>query len=135
MKYSIPWILSIYQRKWIGKNEFSIRKNQILNPLRIPSMHNTRIFGLNKGSAGYTMCLIYCNEKILFGFLYFWGFLRPWKLTSSEHWINFFSVFVSLMTYLGYIVLLDLSIFTTIDDGKVEKINSSIQVLLKDFTT
>ena len=44
--------------------------------------------------------------------------LIPWKLTSSEHWMNFFSVFVSLMTYLGYIFLLDVSIFTTIDDEK-----------------
>ena len=39
----------------------------------------------------------------MFGFLYFWGFPWPWKLTFNEHWVNFFSVFVSLMTYLSYI--------------------------------
>ena len=30
-----PWILSIYQWNWIGKNEFSIGKNGILNLLEI----------------------------------------------------------------------------------------------------
>ena len=30
------------------------------------------------------------NEIILFGFVSFWGFLRPWKLTFREHWMNFF---------------------------------------------
>ena len=57
--------------------------------------------------------------------------LIPWKLTSSEHWMNFFSVFVSLMTYLGYIFLLDVSIFTTIDDEKEIKINLSS--IVKDW--
>ena len=33
-----PWILCIYQRKWIENNEFSIRKKAILNPLEILCM-------------------------------------------------------------------------------------------------
>ena len=33
--------------------------------------------------------------------------------TSSEHWINFFSVFVSLRNFLGYNFSLNASIFTT----------------------
>ena len=37
--------------------------------------------------------------------------------------MNFFSVFVSLMTYLRYIFELDASIFTTIDDEKEGKLN------------
>ena len=74
-----------------------------------------------------------CNKIILFGFLYFWGFL--WYLENlplgNTEWI--FPVFVSLMTYLalGYIFLLDVSIFTTIDDEKEVKINSSS--FLKNF--
>ena len=28
------------------------------------------------------------NEVIFFGFLNFWGFLWPWKLTFIEHWMN-----------------------------------------------
>ena len=27
--------------------------------------------------------------KYLFGFLYFWGFFWPWKLTFIKHWMNF----------------------------------------------
>ena len=46
--------------------------------------------------------------------------------------MNFFSVFVSLMTYLGYIFLLGVFIFTTIDDEKEGEINFSS--ILKDFT-
>ena len=42
-----------------------------------------------------------------------------------ENWKNVFSVSVSFMTYLNYIFLLDASIFTTTDDEKKEKINSS----------
>ena len=38
-------------------------------------------------------------EETFSYFLILW----PWKLTFSEHWMNFFSVFVSLMTYLSYI--------------------------------
>ena len=51
------------------------------------------------------MYIIYCvyNEIILLGFLYLWEFLWPWKLISSEYWMNFFSGFVFLMIYLGYI--------------------------------
>ena len=47
--------------------------------------------------------------------------------------MNLFSVFVSLMTYLGYILLPDFSIFTTTDDEK-EKKKSILQLFLKDFT-
>ena len=36
-----------------------------------------------------------------------------------------FPRFVSMMTYLGYIFLIDVSIFTTVDDKKEEKVNSS----------
>ena len=39
--------------------------------------------------------------------------------------MNFSSVSVSLKTYLGYMFLLDVSIFTTIHDEKEAKINSS----------
>ena len=46
-------------------------------------------------------------------------------LTSSEHWINFFSVFVSLRNFLGYNFSLNASIFTTTVDEKKEKINST----------
>ena len=45
--------------------------------------------------------------------------------TSSEHWINFFSVFVSLRNFLGYNFSLNASIFTTTVDEKKEKINST----------
>ena len=41
--------------------------------------------------------------------------------TSSEHWINFFSVFVSLRNFLGYNFSLNASIFTTTVDEKKEK--------------
>ena len=55
---------------------------------------------------------------------------------SSDHLkilaLNFFSVFISLITYLGHIFLLDVSIFTIIDDEKEVKINFSS--ILKDFT-
>ena len=44
--------------------------------------------------------------------------------------MNFF--FVSLMTYLAYIFLLDGSIFTTIHDEK--KVRISFPSILKDFT-
>ena len=64
------------------------------------------------------------NKIVMFGFLYFWGLLCPWKLTFSEYWMNFLSNFVSLVTYLSYIFLLDGSIFTS-DEEKEEKINSS----------
>ena len=37
-------------------------------------------------------------EETFSYFLILW----PWKLTFSEHWMNFSSVFVSLMTYLSY---------------------------------
>ena len=48
--------------------------------------------------------------------------------------MNFFSVFVSLMTYLGYVFLLDFIIFTTTDDEKEEKVNSSsISILQEGF--
>ena len=82
---------------------------------------------------------MYTNLLSVLNLLCSWNlflFLRipliPWKLTSSEHWINL--LFVSLMTYLalGYIFVLDVSIFTTIDDEKEVKINSSS--ILKDFT-
>ena len=45
--------------------------------------------------------------------------------------MNFSSVFVYMMAYLGYIFVQDDSIFTTIDDEKEVKINSSR--ILKDF--
>ena len=65
------------------------------------------------------MYIIYCvyNKIVLFVFLYFWEFLwylENLPLVNTEC----FSDFVSLMTYLGYIFLLDVSIFTTIDDEK-----------------
>ena len=80
------------------------------------------------------MYIDYCvyNEIILVGFFYFWGFhwyLKNLSLVNTE-WT--FSVFVSLMSYLGYTFLLDVSTFTTIDDEKEVKINSSY--ILKDFT-
>ena len=62
------------------------------------------IFGNRKGSAGEALKvkvqLTYCvnNNVILYVFLFFWGLLWPWKLTSSEHWMNVFIVFVSLMS-------------------------------------
>ena len=63
------------------------------------------------------MHIIYCVYKIiLLGFFFF---------TSSEHWINFFSVFVSLRNFLGYNFSLNASIFTTTVDEKKEKINST----------
>ena len=46
--------------------------------------------------------------------------------------MNFLSIFVSLMTYLGYIFLLYVSIFATTDDEKEVKIN--FLSILKDFT-
>ena len=46
--------------------------------------------------------------------------------------MNFSFVFVSLMTYLSYIFLLDACIFTTIDDEK-EGINQ-LKLFLEDFT-
>ena len=70
------------------------------------------------------------NEVILFGFLHFWGFLRPsllkieWSLV-----LNFFS----LMTYLSYVFLIDVSIFTTIDEKK-QKQKLTLQIFLKDVT-
>ena len=59
------------------------------------------------------------NEVILFGFLHFWGFLWPWKLTSIEHWINFncpifFPWWLKLCFLTRY-----LSIFTTIDEKRL----------------
>ena len=60
------------------------------------------------------------NGIVLFGFLYFWGLLWPWKLTFTEHWRNFLSNFVSLVTYLSYSFLLDGCIFTT-DEEKERK--------------
>ena len=36
------------------------------------------------------------NEVILFGFLYFWGFLWPWKLIFIEHWWTLFLQFCFL---------------------------------------
>ena len=84
------------------------------------------IFGNRKGSAGDALKvkvqLTYCvnNNAILYVFLFFWGLLWPWKLTSSEHWMNVFFVFVSLMTCLGYIFSLDVSFFTKIDYEKGE---------------
>ena len=73
------------------------------------------------------------NEVILFGFLNFWRFLWPWKLTFNEHWTNFSSPFFSLMTYLSYVFLLDASIFTRIDEKK-EELKSTLQILLKKIT-
>ena len=58
-----------------------------------------------------------CNEIILFVFLYFWGFPRPWKL---------FLCFCFLDDLLRLHFLLDVSIFTTIDDEKKEINSSSI---------
>ena len=55
----------------------------------------------------------------MFGFLYFWGWLWPWKLTFSEYSMNFSSNFVSLVT-LKVHFLLDVSIFTT-DEEKEGK--------------
>ena len=46
--------------------------------------------------------------------------------------MNFLPIFVSFMTYLGYIFLLDVSIFTKIDDEKEVKIK--FLSILKDFT-
>ena len=56
------------------------------------------------------------NEKMLFGLLYFKGF----PMTLKTYLLPF-SVFV----YLNYIFSLDASIFTTIDNEKERKINSS----------
>ena len=80
------------------------------------------------------MYIIYCvyNEIILFRFFYFWGFLWYLKNLSLVNTEWTFSVFVSLMSYLGYTFLLDVSTFTTIDNEKKLKINSSY--ILKDFT-
>ena len=53
--------------------------------------------------------------------IYFWGLLWFWRLTFSKHWMNFLSNYVSLVTYLSYIFLLDGSILTS-DEEKEEKI-------------
>ena len=45
------------------------------------------------------LCLWWNNFVWMFIFL---KILWPWKLAFSEYWMEFFSVFVSLMTYLGY---------------------------------
>ena len=62
------------------------------------------------------------NEINWFRFSYFWGFLWPWKLMLivSNKW-TFSFVSISLMTYLSCIFLLNISIFTTIDDDKEGK--------------
>ena len=70
----------------------------------------------------------------MLGFLYFWELLLSWKLTFSEHWMNFLSNSVSLVTYLSYIFfLLDGSIFTS-DEEKEEKnqfLNCFWRILIK----
>ena len=63
-------------------------------------------------------------------FVWIFRFLR--KLTFNEHWISFFPVFISLMAHLRYILLLDVSIFTTIHNEKESK--NQLEVFLKDFT-
>ena len=53
--------------------------------------------------------------------------------TYLEHWMNFLSNFVSLVTYLSYIFLLDASIFTTGEEkeGKNQFFNYFWRILLK----
>ena len=45
----------------------------------------------------------------LLGFSYFGWFLWPWKLAYNEQWMNFFLVFLSLMTYLNFYIFKDSS--------------------------
>ena len=53
------------------------------------------------------------NEVILFGYLHFWGFLWPWKLTFIEHWINFNSpIFFPRWLTEAFFFLLDASLFS-----------------------
>ena len=65
--------------------------------------------------------------------VYFWELLWPWKLNFREHWMNFLSNFVSLVTHLSYISLLDVSIFTSDEEkkGKNQFFNYFWRMLLK----
>ena len=74
------------------------------------------------------------NEVILFGYLHFWGFLWPWKLTFIEHWINFNSpIFFPRWLTEAVFFTRCLSIFTAIDQKKEEQ-KSTDQIFLKDVT-
>ena len=52
------------------------------------------------------------NEVILFGYLHFWGFLWPWKLTFIEHWIHFNSPTFFPRWLTVAVFLLDASLFS-----------------------
>ena len=87
-----------------GKNELFIGKNKILNPLAILYIaHNIWLLERPCWEKLYLKVKVYitnllsvCNlQKILclkwgnfVRILYFWGFLWPWKLTFTEHWVN-----------------------------------------------
>ena len=116
MSYSISLNFNYLSTNIIKTNNSSIGNNWILNPLGILCMSLN--FWRWKS----------CWVDYICRFLCFWGFFLPWKLTFSEHWMDFTLVFVCLMTYVSYIFLLDTTIFAITEDEKEEK-NSVLQVL------
>ena len=115
-KMNEKWI----NEKWIRKNEFFIRRNGTFEPIG-NSAHTTEYLALgNALLAGLYLKVTVCttnlisaiykkshtlNERNLLKFSNFGGFPGPWKLTFSEHWINFYLHFWFLDV--GYIFLLD----------------------------
>ena len=83
------------------------------------------------------VCIIYnkshaLNEVILFGYLHFWGFLGPWKLTFTEHWINFDSPIFFPRWLTEAVFLLDASLFSL--QLVKRRRNKTDQIFLKDVT-
>ena len=96
----------IFHWKWIGKNQCCILKKYNFEPIG-NSVHTTGYLAFGKDLLArlYLTVKVYITkwlgvyiiydkshalkEVILFGFLHFWGFLWPWKLTFIEHWIIF----------------------------------------------
>ena len=73
------------------------------------------------------------NEVILFGYLHFWGFLWPWKLTLNiELTLIIQFCFQDDLLKLCFLTRC-LSIFTAVDEKKEEQ-KSTYQVFLKDVT-
>ena len=92
-----------------GLSLFSSKQFRTTPPTPPPPTH-THTYTLNKWlnfrnvlppltrmASKYHNHINYCvyNKIILLVFLYFWGLVWPSKLTSSEDWMNFLSVFVS----------------------------------------
>ena len=141
-------IPTIFHRKWVGQNQSSILKNTILEPLGIlcipqhiwllertcwlcmtVKVYITRLLG----AYIINMKTHAVNEVILLGFLHFWRFLWPWKLTF--YWtLTLILQFCFLDDLLKLCFLTRcLSIFTA-NDEKKEKQNLTLQIFLKDVT-